>query len=624
MKAYIFNVAFCSIFGLTTMAQGPMNHTVNNNRPNKIHYTIKKSNLSSDNHTDFGVYPNNGKLYFLSDRKSWPVEWTDETDQPFLDLFVMDVKTGKKAQFAGPKKNGRFNEGPICFTKDGKRVYYTRDYDGKKGNVASDGTINLGIFTAKVKDDKWIEEKQLSVNDLNYSVGHPVLSNDGKFLIFSSNMPGGKGGSDIYRAPIMENGDVGKPEPIPGEVNTAGHELFPAVGSNDELYFSSTSHESMGGLDIFMALYKGDTYTRITSVGHPINSENDDFAYSPGSSSKGYFSTNRDGSDDIYSFDQVIPFRFTPLLSGNIALEDVEDKAGVLVEVMDENKKVISSQLTDEKGNYSLDLEEEKQFLVRYTKEGYDAEVIKVSTKGDGFGLKNDFVMKKDNGIEVTLQLFAAKTGLAVEGALVSIIDNQTNRTFLRELSDPEGYVSEPMLDLKEGDSLDLTVKIAKEGYLTKEVRFTHTVTSMQDVMLHELYGNALKMNRVGIELGIDISSVIDVEPLPFKEGSADVKYEVMVELDKIVAFMVENPTISIRLRSHTGSRGSSRDNLDLSSRRAKAAVEYIVAQGIRSSRISGVGVGEKEIINHCRDGVDCTEGEHRENERTQYIITKN
>jgi outer membrane protein OmpA-like peptidoglycan-associated protein len=146
----------------------------------------------------------------------------------------------------------------------------------------------------------------------------------------------------------------------------------------------------------------------------------------------------------------------------------------------------------------------------------------------------------------------------------------------------------------------------------------------MQDVMLHELYGNALKMNRVGIELGVDISSVIDVEPLPFKEGSADVKYEVMVELDKIVAFMVENPTISIRLRSHTGSRGSSRDNLDLSSRRARAAVDYIVAQGIQSSRISGVGVGEKEIINHCRDGVDCTEGEHKENERTQYIITKN
>lgn len=624
MKVHIFNAAFCSIVGLTALAQGPMNHTVNNNRPNKIHYTIKKSPLSSDQHTDFGAYHNNGKLYFLSDRKSWPVEWTDEEEKPFLDLFVMDVKTGTKVQFAGPKKNGRFNEGPICFSKDGKRVYYTRDYDGKKGNVSGDGSINLGIFTAKIKDDKWIEEKQLSINNLNYSVGHPVITNDGKYLIFSSNMPGGKGGSDIYRAPILEGGDVGKPEPIPGEVNTPGHELFPAIGTNDELYFSSNDHESLGGLDIFMALYKGDTYTRITSVGHPINSTADDFAYSPGSSSKGYFSTNRDGSDDIYNFDQVIPFRFTPLLSGNIALEDVEDKSGILVEVMDEKKNVISTQLTDEKGNYSLDLEEEKQFLVRYSKEGYDEEVVKVSTKGDGFGLKNDFVMKKDNGIEITLQLFASKTGLAVEGALVSIVDNITNRTFLRELSDPEGFVSEPMLDLKEGDSLDLTVKISKEGYLTKEVRFTHTITSMQDVMLHELYGNALKMNRVGIGLGVDISSVIDVEPLPFKEGSADIKYEVMVELDKIVAFLNENPSIQIRLRSHTDSRGSSRDNLDLSSRRAKAAVDYIVAQGIRSGRISGIGVGEKEIINQCRDGVECTDEEHKENERTEYIITKN
>lgn len=626
MKFQFLLVVLCSLFSLSALAQGPKNYEVNNgNRPNKVHYTIQKSSLSSDAHTDFGAYTSNGKLYFLSDRKEWPVEWTDENDQSFLDLFVVDLETGNKAQFAGAKKNGRFNEGPICFSKDGKRVYYTRDYDGKKESVGQDGTIHLGIFTAEVKGDKWIEEKELSINDLNYSVGHPVITNDGKYLIFSSNMPGGKGGSDIYRAAILEDGNVGRPESLPGEVNTSGHELFPAIGNNDELYFSSTGHESIGGLDVFMALFKGDFYSRVSSVGHPINSEQDDFAYSPGESSKGYFSTNRDGNDDIYSFNQVIPFRFVPLLSGVVSLEDIPDvTGGVLVEVMDQNENVLTSQTTDGKGMYSLDLEEERQYLVRYSMEGYDEKVIKVSTMGDGFGLRNDFQMKKDNGIEIKLQLFAANTGLRVEGATVNIVNNMTNKTFVRALSDPEGKISKPMLELKEGDSLDLTVKISKEGYLTKEVRFQHTVKSMQDISLDKIYGNALKMNRIGIDLGVDIAAMIDINPLRFKPASYDLDNDGKIELEKVVAFMNENPSIHIKIRSHTDARGNASDNLELSTKRAKEAAIYLMSKGVRASRVSSIGVGEKEIINHCRDGIECTEKEHLENERTEYIITKN
>lgn len=592
--------------------------------PNQQHYTIERSDLSSEDHTDFGAYVNNGKLYFLSDRKSWPVEWTDENEKPFLDLFEVDLKSGLKTVFAGPRKNGRFNEGPICFSKDGKRVYYTRDYDGKKGREGIDGAINLGIFTAVVKGDKWVDEKRLSINNFNYSVGHPTITNDGKYLIFSSDMPGGKGGSDIYRAPILDNGDVGKAEPIPGEVNTSGHELFPAVGSNDELYFSSNAHESIGGLDIFMSLLKKDFYIRVSSVGYPVNSEEDDFAYSPGEGNKGYFSTNRDGNDDIYSFVQVVPFRFVPLLAGSLTIEEMSSKAGIKVDVMDQaGNTVLQSQLTDDKGNYAFDLEEEKQYLVRYSMEGYDAVEVKVSTKGDGFGLKNDFEMKKDNGVEISLLLIANETGLAVEGATVRMIDNKTNKVFVRRLSDPTGRVMQPMLELKEGDSLDLTVKISKEGYLTKEVNFKYKVETMQDIALDEIYGNALKMNRAGLEEGIDLSSMTDVEPLRFAPGSSALDFDITRQLDKIVAFMKENKSIRIKLRSHTDSRGEAKDNLKLSKDRAKVAVDYIISEGISSSRISGAGMGEKEIINHCRDEIECSEKEHMENARTEYIITK-
>jgi len=627
MKRYFLLVTFYSICHIHSFAQGPMNPTIGsepNNALNQVHYTIKRSALSSEEHTEFGAYMNNGKLYFLSDRKSWPVEWTDEEEQPFLDLFEVDLKSGLKTQFAGPRKNSRFNEGPICFSKDGTRVYYTRDYSGKKGSESTDGRVNLGIFTAVVKGDKWVDEKRLSINNYEYSVGHPVVTNDGNYLIFSSDMPGGKGGSDIYRAQILENGDVGEAEPLPGEVNTAGHELFPSIGSNDELYFSSTGHESMGGLDVFMALLKKDFYIRVTSVGYPINSKSDDFAYSPSEGNKGYFSTNRDGNDDIYSFEQVIPFRFNPLLSGAVSIEGLESKAGVRVDVLDQaGRDTLQTQFTDEKGRYAFDLEEEKQYLVRYSMDGYDVVEIKTSTKGEGFGLKNDLKMKKDNGIELSLKLIANKTDLAVEGATVRMIDNQTNRTFVRRLSDPEGKVMEPMLNLKEGDSLDVTVKISKEGYLTKEVRFQHKVTSMDDISLDKIYGNALRMDRAGLEEGTDLSSLTDVNPLRFANGSSSMDFDIERELNKIVAFLKENKNIRIQVICHTDSRGDDRENLQLSKDRAKTAADYIISEGIPAGRVTSTGMGEKEIINHCRNGIECTEKEHQENQRTEYIITR-
>lgn len=628
MKMLYLIIGLFLACGPNALAQGPSNSSLGipPNSSDQIHYTVERSALSSDEYTDFGTYLNNDKIYFLSDRKSWPVSWTDSSEQHFLDLFVLDVKSGGKAEFAGSRINGKLNEGPICFSRDGKRVYFTRDYDPKTTGRGKDGMIHLAIYTAKIKEGKWVDEKLLSINDVNYSVGHPVLSNNGKYLYFSSNKPGGKGGSDIYRAQVLEDGDVGPVESIPGEINTPGNELFPAIGKNDELYFSSTEHDGLGGLDIFMALYKGDKFTRVVNVGHPVNSAADDFAYSPpNASNRGFFSTNRDGGDDIYSYNQVVPFRFVPLLSGALTLEDVKDKEGILVEVMDASENVLKSQLTDVKGIYSFDLEEEQQYLVRFSKEGYDPFVGKVSTKGNGFGLTNDITLKKDIGVVVSLELYAQKTGLLVEGAKVTIYDNISKKMFLSELSGPEGRVSEAMIDLKEGDTVDLSIKISKEGYITKEVRYNEVIEeAMKDISLDEFFGKAVKMNRVGIALGTDVADLIDVQALYFVEDDFSILLSASQELDKVAAFMKENPEISINIRNHTDSRGGSADNLTLSSKRAKSAVDYLVSKGIAARRVSARGLGEKELLNRCADGIDCSDEEHNENNRTEYIITKN
>lgn len=621
MKRHQFLIGLFSVLGLSVIAQGPMDgYLESTNPPEKNRYEIEKSAYSTTEFADFGAYFHDDKLYFLSDRKTWPVSWKDEEDQPFLDLFVADLENGG-VEFAGKNKNGKLNEGPICFSKDGARVYYTRDNDAKK---AKNEAIQLALYTAKVKDGKWIDEQKLSINDPDYSFGHPVLSSDGKYLYFCSNQPGGLGGTDIYRTTVLSDGNVSKEmELLPGDVNTPGNELFPAIGSNQELYFSSTGHKGLGGLDIFMALYKGDRYTRVTNVGRPVNSPKDDFAYSQGKSNRGYFSTNRDGNDDIYSYHLRIPFQFVPIVSGIVAIEDSESKEGVVVELLDLNENVINSQVTNAKGNYSFDLEEEKQYMVRYSKEGYDPLDIKVSTKGEGFGLANDITLKKDNGVEISLQLFALKTGLAVEGAKVRIKDNLKNKVFLQKLSDPSGRVAEPMILLKEGDSLDLSIRIAKEGYLTKEVRFQYKLNTMEDIPLEEFFGKALKMNRTGIALGDKMSDLIDLNKVEFEDGVEIVTPQVADELNKVVTFLKENPSIHIRLEAHTDSRGDAASNMTLSTKRAQSCKSYLQIKGIESYRISTRGFGEKEILNHCKDDVECTEEEHLENQRVEVVITK-
>jgi Tol biopolymer transport system component len=172
-------------------------------------------------------------------------------------------------------------------------------------------------MTAKVQPNgNWISNKELSINSTEYSVGHPTLSQDGKWLYFVSDMPGGYGGSDIYMADILPNGELGTPVNLGSTINTEKHEMFPWVSSQGQLFFSSNGLTGLGGLDIFVAQLDEDGKVKaIKHAGPEINSPKDDFGLiflSDGTN--GYFSSNRDGGkgqDDIYSFKLISPFNFS-------------------------------------------------------------------------------------------------------------------------------------------------------------------------------------------------------------------------------------------------------------------------------------------------------------------------
>jgi outer membrane protein OmpA-like peptidoglycan-associated protein len=114
---------------------------------------------------------------------------------------------------------------------------------------------------------------------------------------------------------------------------------------------------------------------------------------------------------------------------------------------------------------------------------------------------------------------------------------------------------------------------------------------------------------------------LIKTGPISFDLNKSNVIDDVAFELKKVVRIMKENPNIKVELNSHTDSRALDDYNMRLSNARAKASINYIISQGINPSRISGKGYGETRLINKCSNGIKCTNAEHEENKRTEFIV---
>ncbi|MUP43963.1 flagellar motor protein MotB, partial [Gramella aestuarii] len=196
--------------------------------------------------SDFGVFVKDDKVYFVSARaegvdvKEKTYAWNGE---PFLDIYVMDKASGTVTPIKG-EINTKLHDGPAVISPDGSTIYFTRNnYLGKKeGKRDKDKTNHLKLYTASASSEGWNEVKELAFNSNDYSVGHPALSPDGKTLYFVSDMPGGLGGTDIYKVSINEDGSFGQPQNLGAPVNTEFDESFPFMDSDGSLYFSSNGH----------------------------------------------------------------------------------------------------------------------------------------------------------------------------------------------------------------------------------------------------------------------------------------------------------------------------------------------------------------------------------------------
>ena len=176
-------------------------------------------------------------------------------------FILLYYSKGKNGTFSEPELfsanlKSKYNDGPACFSEDGKEIYLTRNNKEKEtDHKCTENTIKLNLFYAKSTKDGWGNLKGFKYNSNHYNTAHPSLSRDGNNLFFSSNMPGGYGGMDIYVC-FKEGEKWGKPKNLGSKINTEGNDVFPYIHDDGALFFTSDGHEGIGGLDIYAAKFE--------------------------------------------------------------------------------------------------------------------------------------------------------------------------------------------------------------------------------------------------------------------------------------------------------------------------------------------------------------------------------
>ena len=244
------------------------------------------------------------QLYFTSTRnEAMGDELSSITGTKAGDLFYSqkdDKGKWSKPEAVNGGVNTNYDEGTCSFSPDGREMYLTQCA------TSPSYPRYAQIVKSERSDAAWGKATPIALSgDTLSSYAHPAISPDGQWLYFTSDMPGGKGGLDIWRVRITPAG-FGGVENLGEPVNTAGDEEFPSFRPNGDLYFSSNGHPGLGGLDIFIAKVGKDRRYHLSHPGFPLNSQGDDFGMTfEGPYNRGFFSSNRGdgrGWDHIYSF----------------------------------------------------------------------------------------------------------------------------------------------------------------------------------------------------------------------------------------------------------------------------------------------------------------------------------
>lgn len=452
----------------------------------KSRYVVKPAQIFNSKRADFSpMYLDKSfnTIYFTSStEKATGTNKSEITGTKKSDIFF-STKNEKgewqRPEPAGGELNTDADEGIISFTPDGQTMYLTV---AKRSETAN---TSVEIYTSQRSDATWSAPQKYEITaDTLSAYGHPAVSPDGNYLYFSSDMPGGYGGKDIWR--INLKSPVGSLENLGEQINTSGDEMFPYVRNDSLLYFASDGHPGFGGLDLFRARRNstGDRWS-IENMGIPINSNGDDFGITFGEGESGFFSSNRKdarGYDNIYSF--VLP-EIKVTIAGMVLDKDEEPVPNAIIRIV-----------------------------------GDDGSNQKEIARDDG-----SFRFKLERGVK---------------------------------------YV----------------MKAGAKGYLNVKQEFTSGME--EEDAEYEVDFILAAINKPQV-----------VENIFYDFDKATLRPESKAALDEMIVMLKENPNVTIEMGAHTDRKGSDEYNINLSNRRAKSVVDYLIEGGIEPDRLTWKGYGE-------------------------------
>lgn len=452
----------------------------------KTRYQVKQAKIFNSRRADYApmfLDKELTTLYFTSsNEKATGNNKSEVTGTKRTDIFFS--KKDEKGNWQRPEPaegelNSENEEGIISFTPDGQTMYLSVS----RPQPNSDSSVE--IFTSRRSDATWSAPVKFEITaDTISAVGHPAVSPSGKYLYFTSDMPGGFGGKDIWR--INLNDKAGSLENLGPTINTPGDEMFPYLRTDSVLYFSSDGHPGFGGLDLFVAHLNstGDRWS-VENMGLPMNSQGDDFGITFGEAESGFFSSNRGdarGYDHIYSF--VKP-EISVTISGMVMDKDEEPVPNAIIRIV-----------------------------------GDDGSNQKEVARDDG-----SFKFKLSRGVKYVMMAGA------------------------------KGY-----LNVKQEFESDSEEEDADYGI---------------DFILAAVHKPQV------------------VENIFYDFDKATLRPESKAALDSLAMMLRDNPTVSLEMSAHTDRVGTDEYNLDLSDRRAKSVVDYLVEAGIEPKRLTWKGYGE-------------------------------
>ena len=571
---------------------------------------------------------------------------------------ILRSKRGPEGTLLAPEPFAKelstpYNEGPVTFDRTAETMFFSRNII-KKGLQKRDkkGVNRMAIYTSKLVNGVWSKPEELPFNTTaQWDDVHPCLSIDGDKLYFASNRPGGFGGMDLYVS--NKNGETwSEPINLGATINTAKNEVFPFIHADNTLYFGSTGHKGLGGIDIFYSQSEENGWSSPVNLGAPFNSAGDDFGLIVDlDKMNGYYSSNGfdgKGADDIYSFHtengnldeyllqhgrgsvkdlDVLVSVFNavgdPIEGADIQIVSIErnnvvgkDSLGRNITVSTVNGQEVMKVgaepaepkrgITDTGGRFESTVKA-GNYAIIVTKEGFEARQVTRQFLHTG----NEITITLDPGgenIHLVADLMNPLTGEPFAGAMLVLKDRTTGQQDTI-FSDANGRVDYRLAGGKNYDVRILqggvevgTTNISTEKFQPDE---TGELTLRLDVQVTPLTaGNVIRLPNIY-----------------YNYNDATLRPDARKDLNAVATLLKQYPKLVFELAAHTDSRGSTAYNDNLSQRRAESAANYLKEKGVEADRLSAKGYGEREPVNRCEDGQVCSEKQHAQNRRTEIRV---